>query len=212
VTSDPAPPELPTAALDSGGWELADERVETVFELPTMQVRSATRRYEDEQIRAALRNATDGRLDRTVRFFAGTRLVFEPPLPPGVTPSMVAPTLRTEARQAFADRLRERGLVDVERGTSQRVRVAGRNRAHLTKYTAVDPLDGDVGESDAGDGLRLACWLAVWTRSESARVVTGGYPAAALATQFGLDATDGPLARTSESFREEFLSLLRDVE
>jgi hypothetical protein len=209
----PAPPAVPIDALDAGGWELVEETTETVFEVPTNQIHAATQRYEDTHTRTALREAAG--LDRTVRFFAATRLVFEPPPPPGITPRLAAPTLRAEVRREFTDRLRERGLQNVDRAGSQRVRVADRRRARLTKYTATDPL-ADVGDgASTAQSLPLECWVAVWTRSKTARVVTGGYPAVTLAEQFAIDAgshTDGPLARTRDQFRDEFLDLLRAVE
>lgn len=204
----PSPPSVPESALDDGGWAFVDESTETLFELAGMRIRGTTVEYEDERTREALRDATDDALDHRIRFFAATRLAFQPPLPAG-TVSMVAPTLRREANERFADRLRERGLVAVEQGRSERIRVADRTRARLTKYTAADPLDGP--SDDAGTDLPLACWIAVWTGSSDATIVTGGYPTVELATQFGLDGPD-LLARSPDSYRDEFISLTRDVE
>ena len=216
----PAPPAVPTDTLDAGGWDLVEETTETVFEVSTTRIYAATRHYEDERTRTALREATG--LDRTVRFFAATRLVFEPPLPPLVTPGMAGPILRTEVRRSFTDRLRERGLQNVERADSKRMRVADGRRARLTKYTATDPL-ADSDATVAAQSLPLECWVAVWTRSKTARVVTGGYPAVTLAEHFGIDAgghtdadghieADSPLTRTRDEFHDEFLDLLRAVE
>jgi len=192
---------MPADALEQGGWERTDESVETVFRLPTIRVRGASVRYEDERSRRALEAASD-ELDSPVRFFAGTRLAFVPPLPPGTTVSMVAPTLESEARRRFAKTLDERGLADVERDGTQRIRVGNRRQARLTKYRAVDP------------GLRslaLSCWIAVWTANRHATVVTSGHPATELAAHFDLP-SEGPLARSPESYRDEFFSLLRAVE
>ena len=204
-----APPSVPESDLADGGWEFVDDTVETLFELVGVRIRGATVEYEDERTRESLHAATDGTVDHRVRFFAATRLAFEPSLPPGVTPSIVAPTLRSEAKRTFADRLRERGLTDIQQGRSERIRVADRSRARLTKYTAVDPL-ADVQGGDATD-LPLECWIAVWTSSSDATVVTGGYPAVELVTQFGLDGPD-LLARSPDSYRDEFVSLTRTVE
>ena len=210
--ADPAPPSVPEQALDDGGWAFVEESVETLFELAAASIRGATVEYADERTRTALREGTDGAVDHRIRFFAATRLGFSPPLPPGVTPSMVAPTLRSEAKRSFADRLRGRGLADVSEGRSERIRVADRSRARLTKYTATDPLE-DVEELTGGTAeLPLECWIAVWTSSSDVTIVTGGYPAVELASQFGLDSEDDALTQSPDSYREEFISLTRDVE
>lgn len=203
MTSDPAPPTLPTAKLDQRGWRRAQESVETVFSLPAMQVRGATVRYEDDRTREDLGEASDGDVDISVRFLAATRLAFQPPLPPGVTPKMVEPTLRTEARTRYSDRLEERGLVNIDRDGSQRIRI-GDKRARVTKFTATMPLE----RAD----LPLTCWIAVWTPRAGPTVVTGAHPARGLADHFGLDTDSESLNRSEADYREEFFSLLRAVE
>jgi len=201
--SDPPRPTLPEEKLAAGGWERVEETTETLFELPGIRVRGRTCRYEDERTRRALRAATDGRVDHPIRFFAATRLSFDPPLPPGVSPALVAPTLRSEARRTFARRLRDRGLADVERRRSERLRVADGTRARLRKYAATDCPAGEASD------LPLECWLAVWTTADAALVVTGGYPAVTLADRFGV--AGEALARVPGAYREEFFSLLRGV-
>lgn len=204
MTGELTPPAAPEADLERGGWEQTEIQRETLFEMPAMRIRGVTRRYEDQQTRDALRTATDGKLDQQLRFFAVTRLSFEP-LPPGVTPAMFAPTLRSEARRTFKKRLEEQGLIDIEEGATERIRLPDRSRARLTRFSATDLLDGDEGE------LPLECWVAVWTSSGTARVVTGGYPAVTLGSHFELDAEDGPLTVSPDEYRREFVSLLRGV-
>lgn len=203
MTSDPAPPALPTKKLEQRGWRRAEDDVETVFALPAMQVRGATVRYEDEQTRDELGEQTDGELDIAVRFLAGTRLAFQPPLPPGVTPKMVEPTLRTEARTRYSDRLEDRGLVDIERDGGQQIRI-DRKRARVTKFAATMPLERAA--------LPLTCWIAVWTPRSGPTVVTGAHPACELADHFGLDTDTESLQRSGEDYRQEFFRLLRAVE
>ncbi len=197
---------MPSDRLAEQGWSRTEVTVETVFSLPTVQVRTATVQYEDDATRAALSRTLDRDIDVSLRFFAGTRLAFDPPLPPGVTPAMVAPMLRTEARKTFERRLRERGLSEIAQESSQRVQVGGENRARVTKYTAKVPLPGTERL------LPLACWVAPWTTREGAIIVTGGYPAVALAEFFGFDTDEQRLRRSGKSSRQEFFSLLRAVE
>jgi hypothetical protein len=117
---------------------------------------------------------------------------------------MFAPTLRTEARRTFAERLEERGLTEIERERSERIRLPDRSRARMTRFTATDPLD-------AGGDIPLECWVAIWTNSSTVRVVTGGYPATALDSLFGLDTDVEPLRVAPDGYRSEFISLLRGV-
>ena len=199
----PTPPELPTETLSDGGWIQVEVSVETLFEMPVMAVTGATVRFEDERTRRLLREATGGRVDQQIRFFAGTTLGFDPPPPPGVSPTMFAPTLRSEVRRQFARRLRERGLEDVQRQRTERLRVDG-NRAKLTQFRAADTIDDRR--------LPLECWVAVWTDRSDVKLVTGGYPDCPLADVFDLDGQNEALTRPGTEYREEFLSLLRAVE
>lgn len=199
MPSDPTPPSISSNSLEEGGWARADESVETLFQLAAVRVRGATVQYEDERTRRALSDATGGAFEQSVRFFAGTRLAFEPSLPPNAF-LVVAPMVEREARRTFTGRLRERGLAEVERDGSQPVRVGNRH-ASATKFTAVNP------ELD----LPLSCWVAVWTDSAGGTVVTGGHPSVALASHLGLETTEETLHRSGESYREEFFSLLRSV-
>ncbi|MEF8814237.1 MAG: hypothetical protein V5A55_10535 [Halovenus sp.] len=203
----PSPPGVPEVTLREEGWEPVEESVETLFESPTMRIRGATLRYDDVRTREALREATDGALDVPVRFFAATALGFEPSPPPGVSPTMFAPTLRTEARRAFAKRLRDRGLRNVEKQGSERVRVGRRTRARFSAFAAEQPLEG------LGAGtLPLECWVGVWTDGSEVRVVTGGYPAVQLSTHLDIGADVPALTRSQGAAREEFFSLARAVE
>lgn len=204
MATDPEPLELPADEQNERGLALVDRSVETLFELPGARVRGTLCRYEDERARTALREASDGAIDHPVRFFATTRLGFEPPLPPGVTPAMVLPTLRSEARRNFKRRLEDRGLVDVERKGRERIRIGRRTRVRLIRYAATDPLPESDGE------LPLECWLGVWTDG-SVNVVTSGYPRVALADAFGLDTEDPALTRAGDEYRSAFRSLIGEL-
>jgi len=203
------PPSFPTVTdgrIESG-WELVEERVETLFELPGMRVLGALRRYEDSATTATLAEATGG-FDRAICFFAATRLGFDPGLPPGTMPAMILPSIRQEARQAFKRRLRERGLRDVRRGRRERARISGA-RLHLTSYDAVFPLSGEREGSDDRE-LPITGWVGVW-HDDTFFVVTGGYPGRRLTEVFELDTGDGSLARSPAGYRNELFDLFRSV-
>lgn len=200
MATEPDYPNVSAEKLDD--WKLVEETVETVFQLPAVKVVGATRQYEDERLRMAVREATDGEIDHQWRFFAATRLGFDPMLPPGTMPSMVLPMVRSEAKKSFRERLQSRGVKDVERGRRERVRIRSGKRARLIRYDAVDPVAG---------GVPIVGWVCVWNDGSDFFVVTGGYPARPLFEVLDISETGDGLDRTENQAQDEFLDLLRDV-
>jgi hypothetical protein len=197
---DPAFPEVDT---DPDGWRLVEESVETLFKLPATEVRGSTRRYEDDLLRQAVREATGDSLDREWRFLSATRMGFVPSLPPGTPAAALLGTVQREARDAFVDRLSRRGLADVERTADERIRVRSGARARLTRYRARDQVDGR--------DLPVAGWVGVWHDGGDFFVVTGGYPDCRLSDVLGVDDSSEQLSRSAADFRDEFVELLRTV-
>ncbi len=197
----PTPPTVPESRLAEAGLTLAEESVEVIFELSKVRVTGATRRYEDAAAREALCAATDGEIDRMVRFFAATGLEFRPSLPPGGI-SAIAPMIRSEAIATFETRLKDRGLVEVRRRRTDR-RTVNDATVHLATFAAVDPGAGSRR-------LPLECWIAVRTDDRPV-VVTGGYPAEPLSRSFDLSAGEKRLDRGRAEYREEYFELLAAV-
>jgi hypothetical protein len=206
TTESPEIP-LPDSLLTAAGFELVERSTETLFEIAAVRIEGLTRRYEDGDSRQALREATEGGVDHPVRFFAVTRLSFQPALPPGASLSMCASTIRSEARSSFAPQLENRGLTDVERESSNRLRLDSGTRVRVREFTARDPLT----DTDEGS-LSLTFRLAVLTHGGTAVVVTAGFPAAALANQFSLTTAADRLTRTTKEYESAFLELLDGVE
>ncbi|WP_336338066.1 hypothetical protein [Haloarcula brevis] len=202
MPTDPAYPDVPADQLRDGGWELVDESVETVFELPTARVEGATKVYDAAETRAAVRDAVG--LDHQWRFFFATALSFTPPLTPGIGPAMILPTVRSEAQSAFADELADRGFESVERGRSERVRVDSGDRARLRSYSAELSLEA----VDAT--LSITGWVGVW-HGDGFRIAAGAYPDRALATLLGIENPTETLERTPSDYRAELLALIRAV-
>ena len=200
MTDSPDPP-VPETLLEEAGFDLAERRTETLYSVGSVRIEGVTHRYEDDRSRDALREATDGDIDHPVRFFAVTRIRFQPGLPPGVSLSMFASTLRSKARSSFADQLEDRGLTAIERGSSQRLRL-DTGRARVRNYSGRDPLDGD------GRSLLLSFRLSVLTYRQTALVVTAGFPALPVAEQFELADPPAVLTRDSEDYQSEFETLL----
>ncbi|MEF8829309.1 MAG: hypothetical protein V5A49_09750 [Haloarcula sp.] len=202
MPTDPAFPDVPTDQLRDGGWELVDESVETVFQLPTARVEGATKVYDAAETRAAVREAIG--LDHQWRFFFATALSFTPPLAPGIGPAMILPTVRSEAQSAFADELADRGFESIERGRSERVRVDSGDRARLRTYSA----ELDLEAVDAT--LSITGWVGVW-HGDGFRIAAGAYPDRSLATLLDVENPTEPLRRTPSDYRSELLALIRAV-
>ncbi|WP_424003118.1 hypothetical protein ACOZ4I_03610 [Haloarcula salina] len=199
----PSFPAVPVDRLRDGGWTLVDERVETVFQLPTARVEGATRVYDAAETRAAVEAATG--IDRQWRFFFATALSFTPSLSPGIGPAMILPTVRSEAQSAFADQLRERGFDNVERGRTERVRVDSGARARLRTYSASLALE------DADATLSITGWVGVW-HGDGFRIAAGAYPDRSLAALLDVAEPDDMLERTPSDYQSELLDLIRAVE
>ncbi|WP_324663024.1 hypothetical protein [Haloarcula sediminis] len=203
MAPDAAFPVVPETRLADSGWELLDERVETVFELQRAKVTGATRLYDDVRTREAAESAAG--LNRQWRFFFATALSFRPPLAPGIGPMMVLPTIRSEAGSAFASELRDRGFENVSRGRRERARTERGDRVHLRSYTAELPLD------DVAATLSITGWVGVW-HADGFRIAAGAYPGESVGDTLGLDDPDGPLDRSPQEYRDELLDLIRAVE
>lgn len=203
MTTDPPDPPVPEARLTEAGFELVERRTETLFKMGTVRIEGLTHRYEDNRSSEAAREATAGMLAHPIRFFAVTRLVFQPSLPFGVTLSMFTSTLRREARSSFADQLEDRGLVDVERGASQKTRLDG-SRVRIREFSATDSL-GD------GRSLSLSFRLSVLTHRGTAVVVTAGFPASSVADQFSLNDPPAALTRGADEYQTTFETFLGGV-
>ncbi|MFC4357860.1 hypothetical protein ACFO0N_07850 [Halobium salinum] len=210
MESDRRWPTVPETTLEAGGWELYDRREESLFRSPTARVDGYTLVYEDDALREAVRGATDGALDRPWRFVFLTRLSFTPPLAPGVGPATWLPTIRREARRAFADDLEERGFVDVTRARGSSFDAGGRPSGlggrRPDRFTATHVVERG-GERTP---VRVEAWLTVAVERGSFRLAGGAYPARDFDQVF-TDAERAPLpSLDAERFRRELFELLRD--
>lgn len=196
----------PPAALDTPEWELYEQTSGVVFSLPSAEVSEHTLVYEDRALRADIREVTGGVLDRVWRFFFATRLTVSPPPPPGVGTASWYPTVASEARDAFADDLRERGFRNVERHRGQRMRTKAGKRARLTKFTADYPVQRDGDEAS----LPTESFLAVWADGREFRLAGGAHPTS-FDGALGEAERDG-LGLTPTGYRNDLLDLIRDVE
>ncbi|PSP83669.1 hypothetical protein BRC96_07570 [Halobacteriales archaeon QS_6_64_34] len=203
MSPDAAFPVVPETRLADGGWELTDEQVETVFELPTASVAGATSVYDDVRTREAAESAAG--LDRQWRFFFATALTFRPPLAPGIGPAMILPTVRSEAGSTFASELRDRGFENVSRGRRERARTRDGDRLHLRSYMADLPLDA------VETTLSVVGWVGVW-HADGFRIAAGAYPDRPVGEILGLEDPDEPLDRSPQNYQDELLGLIRAVE
>ena len=117
---------------------------------------------------------------------------------------MFAPTLRSEARASFADQLEDRGVTNVRRGSSRRLRLDG-GRARVRNYSGRDPMGGD------GRSLVLSFRLSVLTYRQTALVVTAGFPAVPVSEQSGMAASSAISTRDNEDFQAALQCLIDGV-
>jgi hypothetical protein len=207
MTGDADLPTVPEDRLD--GWTRTEAFTETVFQLSKVSVEGHTAVYEDDDLRGAVRAATDGTLDRMWRFFFATRLEFSPPLPTGVGPRAVFSKVAGEASEQFVATMRDRGFDDVSEGHQERMRVDTGDRARLRRYSARLALDD--APADGPRTLPTAGLLAVWHVDGEFRLAGGAYPARSLAAVLDLDTDDERLTASPEHLRDDLLSLLRAV-
>lgn len=195
-------PSVPDAALDAEGWTRTDETVETVFQLPGTSVEGATVVYGDEQTQKAAEEY--GGLDQRWRFFFATKLTFSPPLAPGIGPTMILPSVRSEANRTFKSELRDRGFESISRSRKERVRVDTGDRAKLTQFDAELPLE------DHGQSLPVTGWVGVW-HSDGFRIGAGAYPRRPIAEILDVDDPPEILTTPSREYRDELLDLIRAI-
>jgi hypothetical protein len=166
VSDDDRLPAVPADRVRAAGFEPVETSHRTRVQLPTATVREHTRLYADTGLHERTR-AAGGPAD-PLRFFFASALSFDPPLAPVVGVASMRPTVVREARQSFADDLRDRGVEGVERARTERLRTdAGdRVRAFGSRGTV------RVGEERVG----AAGWIGVWTTGGEFRLSGGGYP------------------------------------
>ena len=188
------PPSIPEDRL--ADWRRANDLSDTPFAAPGLTVTARILLYEDDRLRAAVRERTG--VDRSWRFFLATRLELTPSPPvTGALRGLVA----SRASRGFADRLEDRGFESVERTERRSLRV-GDDDARLFGYDAHCRVD-DVSLSVDG-------WLAVWAPDRSFRLAGGAYP---IAVVDGDGETADALADCLDpsAFRAELFELIRGV-
>lgn len=195
-------PAVPRDRLEEGGWELAEESVETRFRIPTLTVRGATRLFQD----AATRAATDEHVDADAqwRFFFATALAFDPPLPPTTTELFVEPSVRAAAKQAFQSDLRERGLTDVRRGPSKRIDHDSGESISLSGFQAVRELHTPEVT------VPITGWVGTWYDGRF-HVSGGAYPTDALGVLLEVEEPPAVLTRERTEYRAELFELIAAV-
>jgi hypothetical protein len=191
-----APPSVPSERLTD--WRQVSDTTETPFSAGGLTVSAGIRLYEDDRLRGTVRERTG--LDRSWRFFLAARLELDP------SPPVTGPLRRLVASRAsrgFADRLGDRGFVDVDRAERRSLRV-GDADARLFRYDARCRVDGVTLDVDG--------WLAVWAPDRAFRLAGGAYPTAVVGAD-GSAAEDVVETLEThldpEAFRAELFELIR---
>lgn len=186
-----AAPVVPTDQLESGGWVRRDESQETVFERSygpvTLEAKSHTLAYEDQDLREAIREKTLGRVDGQMALFSATRIEFNPnlaDLPGDVATSTIVDQTESAARSQFESQMRGAGLENVQQVETGSLTVDTGAETRLTTYEAEFPFDGvefpvtdEQTVTMPGSAITVAGDLAVWSQDEAVLVAGGAYPA-----------------------------------
>lgn len=188
-------PSVPEGRLTD--WRQADDLTDTPFSAPGLTVTARILLYEDDRLRAAVRERTG--VDRSWRFFLATRLELAPSPPvTGALRGLVA----SRASRGFADRLEDRGFDAVDRVERRTLRI-GDHDARLFGYDARCRVDGVT--------LSVDGWLAVWAPDRAFRLAGGAYPTGVV------DASDDRTADAlrdcfdPSAFRADLFALLRET-
>lgn len=184
-----ARPVVAVGRLPGENWTLSEESTRD-RRFGTTRAVERTVVYVDENLGRRVAATTGD--DRPWRFFFASTLAFDPPLPPITGTASTFPTVAREARSAFEDDLRERGLSDLTRRRRERIRVASGNRASLYPYR------GRLRDAD----VDVAAFLTVWTVGREFRLAGGGYP----------EQLPGGLDAAPSDYRDELFDLVRAVE
>ncbi|RMB25635.1 hypothetical protein [Haloplanus aerogenes] len=189
------PPSVPDDLLTD--WRRADDTTETLFSAAGVTVTARLLRYEDDYLRARIRERAG--VDRSWRFFLAARLELTPQPPvTGALRGLVA----AQASRGFANRLGDRGFDAVDRVERRMLRI-GDHEARLFGYDSRCPVDSVT--------LSVDGWLAVWAPDRAFRLAGGAYPTGVV------DATDDETADAlrdcldPSAFRSDLFALLRGI-
>jgi len=188
-------PSVPEGRL--ADWRQAGDLTDTPFSAPGLTVTARILLYEDDRLRAAVRERTG--VDRSWRFFLAACLELAPSPPvTGALRGLVA----SRASRGFADRLEDRGFDAVDRVERRTFRI-GDHDARLFGYDARCRVDGVT--------LSVDGWLAVWVPDRAFRLAGGAYPTGVV--DAGDDQTAEALRNCFDpsAFRADLFALLRET-
>lgn len=226
------PPEVPKRALADDWTQVVADAQDPAFEQSvgpvTLTASIVTRLYENETLRAAVRERTLGQVDTQLATFFASRISFDPDLtdvPGGVGQAQLLDTVESQARAAFESRLRSSGLADLERTGGGSMTVDSGAEARRTDYSAAVGFDDFSFSLTDGEDLTVnggevtvAGHLATWVAEDSVLLAGGAYPGENFARTIetspseAIDVTvDVDLGFDPAAYREELFSLVRSV-
>ena len=199
-----APPDVPTAALDEGGWVLQEEDSREVFEEDygpvTVTAKAHSLVYTDDELASKVETDTLGSVAGTFATFAATRVKFSPDLtslPESVGREQLVDQVEANSKAQFEQRMRDAGLSDVAEVETGEMQVDTGETARYTGYGAAfevgefsfDLPNGDPMTIDV-DAIGVAGDLAVWVHEDSVLIAGGAYPAENFAIDRRAEITD----------------------
>lgn len=199
-----APPIVPEAQLEDGGWVLDEEETREVFQEEygpvTVTAKAHSLVYTNEELATRVNEDTLGSVSGTLATFAATRVKFSPDLtdlPEQVGREQLVDQVESNSRDQFEQRMRDAGLSNVTEVETDELQVDTGEVARYTGYEAeyevgefsVDLPDGEPMTIDV-DAISVAGDLAVWVHGESVLIAGAAYPAENFAVTESEDLTD----------------------
>ncbi|AFK19686.1 hypothetical protein E6P09_01725 [Haloferax mediterranei ATCC 33500] len=228
-----APPKVPKAMLESGGWEhIGGQTLDPAFEqsVGPVSVSAAfeTLVYEDTALAAEIKEQTLGQAEGQFFLFFATRVTLEPSLSniPKAARGTVVDQIETQARTQYEAQLKDVGVTNVEQSGTGSMTVDTGDSARVTEYAATIPFESitfpfteEKKFEIEGREVDVSGLLAVWEHDGTVLVAGGAYPG----ENFELDVTKEPtdaisvsvdidLGLTPDAYREELRSIIKAVE
>ena len=228
-----APPQVPEAALEAGGWEyIGGHSLDPAFEqsIGPASVSAAfeTLVYEDMDLSETLKEKTLGQAEGQFSLFFATRVTLDPSLSnlPEAVRGTVVDVVEEHARANYEGQLEDVDVTDIEQTDTRSTTVDTGESARVTDYEATIafdeitfPFTDEKEFTIEGREFDVSGMLAVWEHDGTILVAGGAHPGENIELSVTKEPTEAievsvdiDLGLTPDAYREELQSLVAGVE